>query len=355
MRDRAAVGVRGVGDVPSSQRQSAAVSGSSTGRDTRPDVDPVVDARNVVRRFGSVVALDEVSLSVPAGEIHALLGPNGAGKTTMMRIITGLVDADAGAVRVAGVDPSRSTRTLRSRVGLVPSGDRSLYLRLSGFENLLFFARLHGLRRRAARARALEALELVDLVDAAHVRVGVYSHGMQKRLSVARALLTKPAVLLVDEATHDLDPVAAENVRALVSGLADDGAAIVWATQRVDEVRSFADSVTLLARGRVRFAGTVAELMAHASARRYLVHLENGKADDSRGGLALQDALGELGSIVEAVDGDRGHYLLSLGEDALLGDALAAIHNAGFQLLGCREERSEIEGAFLTLTREDEA
>ena len=113
----------------------------------------------------------------------------------------------------------------------------------------------------------------MGLEDSARVRVGVYSHGMQKRLAVARALLVDPAVLLVDEATHDLDPEAAENVRSLVRDLAGRGTAIIWTTQRVDEVRGFADSVTLLARGRTRFAGTVAQLMAHAFPRRYLLRL----------------------------------------------------------------------------------
>ena len=322
---------------------------------TGPTSYSVVDARHVERRFGDVVALDDVSLSVGAGEIHALLGPNGAGKTTLMRIFTGLVFADSGEISVAGCDPARNTRTLRTRVGLVPSGDRSLYLRLSGLENLLFFARLQGLRRRAALARAIEALDQVDLTDAARVPVGVYSHGMQKRLSFARGLLTAPAVLLVDEATHDLDPEAAENIRGLARELSSQGTTIIWTTQRVDEIRGFADQVTLLARGRVRFAGTVPELMAHALPTRYLIQLRAADGRDSTVDSALRDALGDLGSIAATSDGGQGHFLLALRADALLGDALARIRDAGYDLLGCRDERSEVEEAFLTLTRTDDA
>jgi ABC-type multidrug transport system ATPase subunit len=315
--------------------------------------DTVVSTRDVVRRFGEVVALDGVSLTVRAGEIHGLLGPNGAGKTTLMRILTGLVEADAGEVRIAGCDPAQNTRVLRTRIGLVPSGDRSLYLRLSGLENLLFFARLQGLRRRAALARAAEAIEAVGLTDAARVSVGVYSHGMQKRLAVARGLLTDPVVLLVDEATHDLDPEAADNIRSLVRELAARGTAVLWTTQRVDEVRGFVDGVTLLAEGRVRFVGTVPELMSHAMPRRYLVQLRVRDTREPPAAEALGQALDGLGAITATADGGHDHHLLALRDDALLGDALARIRDAGYELLRCRDERSEVEEAFLTLTRRE--
>jgi ABC-2 type transport system ATP-binding protein len=327
-------------------------SGSGSERPEPPA--PLVDVRDVSRRFGRVVALDRVSLVVGGGAIHALLGPNGAGKTTLLRVLTGLVDADSGHVRVAGLDPAGGGRELRRLVGLVPSGDRTLYLRLSGLENLVFFGRLHGFRRRAATLRAHEVLEAVGLEDAARVSVGVYSHGMQKRLAVARALLVDPAVLLVDEATHDLDPEAAENVRGLVRDLADRGTAIIWTTQRVDEVRGFAGSVTLLARGRTRFAGTVAEFMTHALPRRYLLRLADVRGNNGPPSPALEAGLAGLGSIFQTGD-DATHYLMSLEDGAALGDALAGIRAAGFQLLSCRDERSEVEEAFLTLTRQEQA
>ncbi|HWI07606.1 MAG TPA: ABC transporter ATP-binding protein [Solirubrobacteraceae bacterium] len=204
----------------------------------------------VSRRFGERDVLRGVSLRVAAGEIHALLGPNGAGKTTLLRILAGLADATSGTIDMA------------TRAGLVPSGDRTFYLRISGLENLVFFARMHGLRHAAAKRRALEVLELVGLSDAARRPVGRYSHGMQKRLSFARALLAEPTVLLVDEATHDLDPEGAERIRALTRELATHGAAVLWTTQRIDEIRGFADAVTFLHQGAVRFAGSVTELIA---------------------------------------------------------------------------------------------
>ena len=121
-------------------------------------------------------------------------------------------------MRVAGIDAAKGPRGLRGQVGLVPSSDRSAYQRISGVENLAFFARLHGMRKRAAFARAREVLDDVGLADRGDDPVNSWSHGMQQRLSVARALLTDPPVLLIDEATHDLDPEAAATVRELIAG-----------------------------------------------------------------------------------------------------------------------------------------
>ena len=129
----------------------------------------IIEAVDVSRAFDAKQALDGVSFRVRAGEIHALLGPNGAGKTTLLRILTGLLRADSGDVSVAGFDPETSPKALRQRVGLVPSADRTFYLRLTGLENLAFFGRLYGFKRREAVARSKDALGKVGLDDATHV------------------------------------------------------------------------------------------------------------------------------------------------------------------------------------------
>jgi ABC-2 type transport system ATP-binding protein len=319
--------------------------------DLRVRASAVVEARTVSRLFGETVALDDVSLLARRGEIHALLGPNGAGKTTLLRTLTGLVKPTSGLVRVLGLDPASSPRALRTLMGLVPSGDRSFYLRLSGLENVAFFARLHGARRSAAIRRGREVLADVGLLEAANVRVGVYSHGMQKRLSVARALLTDPSVLLVDEATHDLDPEGSHRVRELIRAAARRGATVLWATQRLDEIRGFADKVTLLARGRVRFHGTVPELMSHSLPTRFVLHLRNGGASTRTLRPTLEEAIANKGMIAPAGNGASEHYVLSLFDGVVLGDALASLTGAHIQVLACREERSEIEEAFLSLTK----
>jgi len=310
----------------------------------------VVEARKICRRFGDNFALAGVDLNVEAGEVRALLGPNGAGKTTLVRIMTGLLDPTDGSVKIMGHDTRGSPRELRRHIGLVPSGDRTFYLRISGLENLAFFGCMQGLRRRDAVTRALAVLEDVGLAQAARQRVGTYSHGMQKRLSVARALLTDPHVLLVDEATHDLDPDGARRIRELVREIARRGTAVLWATQRVDEIRGFADTVTLLGSGRVQFAGTVLELLAYATPDRYLVRLQNGAPDPRELQGAGRSALGRLGDLTAVAKDGADDYLLTLADGAVLGDAIASLTAAGIQVLACRAEHSEIETAFLELT-----
>ena len=311
----------------------------------------VIEASDVSRSFGGKPALEDVSLSVARGEIHALLGPNGAGKTTLLRILSGLLDADRGVVRVLGVDSRRSPRELRQRIGLIPSGDRSFYLRLSGLENLVFFGRLHGFPRRGAVRRSFELLEEVGLQGAAHERVGTYSHGMQKRLSVARALLVEPEVLLVDEATHDLDPEGSVQVRALVAACAVRGAAVLWTTQRLDEIRGFADSVTVIGEGRLRFAGSVPELLSYAPPQRYLLRVRNGRASGEALAAVLQTVVGDAATVSATSGGNGDDFVLSLGAETALGDALRLLLDADVQIHACREEQSRIEDAFIQLTR----
>ena len=310
----------------------------------------VIEARSLTRRYGGSLALDDVSLEVAAGEIHALLGPNGAGKTTLLRILAGLLTPSEGVARIAGIDTTSAPRSFHQLIGLVPANDRTFYLRISGLENLVFFARLHGLRRKAATNRAREVLAAVDLAGEADKRVGLYSHGMQKRLSMARALLADPPVMFVDEATHDLDPAGAERVRALARDASARGTTVLWTTQRVDEIRGFAKNVTLLDGGKVRFAGTVPALIAQASPQRWLLRLQNGREGGDGMAADLQSALGDAGRIADAGSGDGEHYLLSLSEGVALGDALARLSMPGVSLLSCREERSEVESAFLSLT-----
>lgn len=303
------------------------------------DIGPAIAARQVVRRFGDTTVLDRVDLEVYGGEIHALLGPNGAGKTTLIRLLCGLVDPHEGEVRT------------QIPVGFVPSGDRTFYMRISPLENLVFFARLNGLKLREARRQAHEVLEKVGLSDAAGRPVGRCSHGMQKRLSVARALLIKPRVLLVDEATHDLDPEGARRIYTLVTGLAQEGTAVLWTTQRVEEVRNFADSITFLVGGKVRFTGSPAELADMAPNRRYVVRVQSTDAARIPTAAALQLAVGRKAKVL-AGGGAQDNFVLAPQSDAELGSAVACLIDAGYEVLSCRQERAEIEEAFLALAEE---
>jgi ABC-2 type transport system ATP-binding protein len=182
--------------------------------------------------------------------------------------------------------------------------------------------------------------------------VGKYSQGMQKRLAIARALLTDPVVLLVDEATHNLDPQGARQVRELIRAAADRGAAVLWTTQRVEEIRGFADAVTLLHRGAVRFVGTTAQLVARASPVQFLIRVRNGQGGHSYLTQPLAAALGRHGVISADSSEDGEHYVMTVAEGSTLGEAISAITAANFQVLSCHETKPEVEQAFLELTED---
>ena len=210
-------------------------------------------AEGVTKRFGPTVALAGVDLGVAPGEIVALVGPNGAGKSTLLRILATSVVPDSGTVRIAGVDALASPVAARRHTGVVTGEDRSFFWRLSGRQNLEFFAALHGLRRREAAVAAAATLAAVGLGEVADRRVDRYSSGMRSRLGVARALLGDPAVLLLDEPSRSLDPEAAERLRQLVAAFATTRpAAVVMATHDLAEASAVATRVVVLEQGRVR-------------------------------------------------------------------------------------------------------
>src|SRR5262249_24544534 len=216
--------------------------------------------RNVSHRFGSNLALDDVSLSVPRGAFVVLLGPNGAGKSTLFALITRLYDNVSGEIRILGSDARRQPAAALQQLGVVFQS-RSLDADLGVLQNLTYHAALHGLGYAAGRRRALDALDKVGLADRAGARVRTLSGGQARRVEIARALLHDPACLLLDEATVGLDVASRESVLGIVRGLVKErGAGVLWATHLVDEVAD-GDQVVLLHRGRVRFSGPVSGLL----------------------------------------------------------------------------------------------
>lgn len=212
---------------------------------------PLSLAVRTLRR--KVRALSKVSLDIPAGEILGVVGPNGAGKTTLLRILATLLLPSEGSGRVNGVDLVASAATIRRTVALASAEDRGFYWRLTGLENLEFFAGLRGLRPRNARRRARALAEAVDLGAICEEPVARYTTGMRQRLNVARALLDRPAVLLLDEPTRSLDPIATSTVRGLIAHLAsDEGVTILIATHDLEEAESLCNRVAILDAGSLR-------------------------------------------------------------------------------------------------------
>jgi ABC-2 type transport system ATP-binding protein len=218
-----------------------------------------IHATALRRSFGENLVLDGVDLDVPAGSVYALLGPNGAGKTTMVNILTTLIGADGGAIRVAGHDPATDPDAVRAAIG-VTGQFAAVDNLLTGDENLMLMADLHRLGRAEGRRRAAALLERFDLVDAARRPAVTYSGGMKRRLDIAMTLIGEPEVIFLDEPTTGLDPRGRRAMWQMIRELVADGVTIFLTTQYLDEADELADRIGVLDHGRVIAEGTPSEL-----------------------------------------------------------------------------------------------
>jgi ABC-2 type transport system ATP-binding protein len=232
-------------------------------RPPRPEGDgPVVQVRDLVRRFGAFTAVDHVSFEVRSGEIFGLLGPNGAGKTTTFRMLCGLLPATGGTLRVAGVDLRQARASARQRIGYVAQ-KFSLYGQLSVQENLEFFASAYGLHGRRRRARITWAMEQFELATFARLPSGQLPGGYRQRLAMAAALLHEPGILFLDEPTSGADPLARREFWKRITSLAEQGVTVIVTTHFMMEAE-YCDRIAIMDAGRVLAQGTPAEVRGHA-------------------------------------------------------------------------------------------
>ena len=217
----------------------------------------------VTRRFGQVVALDDVRFAAADGEITGILGPNGAGKTTLMRILATLIPADAGRAEVDGFDCARDTLDVRRRFGIL-SDAKGLYPRLTARENVAYFGALHGLTTAQVGTRIETLFADLDMAALANRRTEGFSQGERMKTAIARALVHDPQNVLLDEPTNGLDVLATRAMRELILALKAAGKCVLFSSHIMQEVSAVCDRIVVLNRGRIAAAGTPAELLAHA-------------------------------------------------------------------------------------------
>lgn len=232
-------------------------------------METVIECQDIRRTFASRTllgkkqethALNGLNFSVPRGIVFGLLGPNGSGKTTTIRILSTLLTPTSGQARVLGYDVVKESGKVRGRIGLILGGERGLYGRLTGEENLKYFAALNHLSREVSRKRVKEIIELVGLTSASNRPVEQYSRGMRQRLHIARGLLTDPEVLFMDEPTIGLDPAGAQELRQLIPALVRRGKTILLTTHYMLEADELSSQVAIINRGKIIASGTPSEI-----------------------------------------------------------------------------------------------
>jgi ABC-2 type transport system ATP-binding protein len=219
----------------------------------------VIEARGLLKLYGSTRAVDAIDLSIRKGEIFGLLGPNGAGKTTTILMMLGLTETSGGSVNVLGFNPVRQPLEVKRRVGYLPDAV-GFYDHLTARENLVYIARLLDIPRRETNRRIMEALAAVELADVADKRVATFSRGMRQRLGIAEIVMKKAEVAILDEPTSGLDPHATFELLEMIRGLKKLGVAVLLSSHLLDRVQSVCDRVALFNKGKIALMGTVVEL-----------------------------------------------------------------------------------------------
>jgi ABC-2 type transport system ATP-binding protein len=294
-----------------------------------------VQARGLVKRYGAVMAVDHVDLTVERGDVYGFLGPNGAGKTTTLRILLGLIRPDGGEARLFGRDPHTELPEALDGVGGFVETP-AFYPYLSGRTNLELLAAFD---RDGGRGRIDELLALVDLTGRANDRVGHYSQGMKQRLGVASSLLRNPQLLLLDEPTNGLDPGGMRDMRRLVGRLSTEGITVLLSSHLLAEVEELCNRVAIIRMGKVAFEGKLEDLRASAGTRYRLR-----TTDLERARVVLQPRE------VEVKDGEL-MFTASEDEVAALSRELVG---AGLGITALVPERLSLESLFFELTESDE-
>ncbi len=232
-----------------------------------------IETFGLTKRYGELVAVQDLNLRLNAGEVFGMLGPNGSGKTTTILMLLGLTEPTSGSARVLGWDPTRQPLQVKRRVGYLPDSV-GFYDELTAWENLRYTAALNGLSSAEANRRIAEVLERMGLQDVAHRKVGTFSRGMKQRLGLADVLLKRPQVAILDEPTLGLDPEAALEFLELIRTLKRDGLTVLLASHLLHQVQTVCDRVGLFHRGRMVLEGTVDELRERVLGGAYRIHVQ---------------------------------------------------------------------------------
>jgi ABC-2 type transport system ATP-binding protein len=303
-------------------------------------------------RRHDLVAVDAVDLVVEEGELFGLLGPNGAGKTTLTKLLCTLILPTSGRATVCGHDVVADAADVRREVGLVDCQDRSFFWRLSGWQNLLFFAALVGLHGAQARRRIAELVDLVGLEGDIDRRFMTYSSGMRQRLAIARGLLSMPLVVFMDEPTRSLDPVTARDLRRFIREILVDalGRTVVLVTHRLEEAEELCDRVAIMNHGRVLACSPAEDIKRRISARlRYTLRVRR-LAPEVLAPLRGAPGVADL-CMADANSHGVELQLLLADEDTCLPGLIREIVTLGGDIVHCQSQGLSLEEAFVQMVQ----
>ncbi len=301
----------------------------------------ILDVRNLVKRYGSTVAVAGVTLAVNEGEVFGLLGPNGAGKTTLLSIVSSLLAPTQGEVHLLGQKLTRWRRHMRSSIGIVPQ-ELAIYEDLTARENLTFFGRLYGVSGEELRRRVDRTLDTIGLADRQRDRVSTFSGGMKRRLNLGAALIHKPRLLLLDEPTTGVDPQSRNHIFEEVRRLNAERVTIIYTSHYMEEVQTLCSRIGIMDHGRLIACDTLQGLLRKLSG---VVRFRVPQMTDY-----LRERVEKLPES-ELVAGDDNSYAIECKDvKTVLLQLVALLNEADVELTSLETEEPNLERVFLHLT-----
>jgi len=302
-----------------------------------------IEVRGLAKRFGEVQAVAGTDFEVREGELFGFLGPNGAGKTTTINMLTGLARADAGTIRIAGIDCSKNPKAAQHLMGVVPD-ESNLYPELSGFDNLSFCGALYGMAKPVREARARELLDRFGLAQAAGRKFAGYSRGMKRKLTIAAGIIHAPPILFLDEPTTGIDVASARQIRQLIADLNAGGTTIFLTTHYIEEAERLCQRIAFIVQGRIVRTDTVEDLMRQTDGR-YAVQFAV-----SNGAAGLCEAIRAEFPNIQCQAVADGAVRMESREPVRIGPVVRFIEDRGAEVSEARKIRPSLEDVFVEVT-----
>jgi ABC-2 type transport system ATP-binding protein len=295
------------------------------------------------KRFGEVVAVNDVSFSVRQGELFGFLGPNGAGKTTTINVVTGLARLDTGTIHISGIECTRNPKAAQHLIGIVPD-ESNLYPELTGFENLCFCAALYGMRKNEREMRARGLLDTFSLTDAANRKFAAYSKGMKRKLTFAAGIIHQPPILFLDEPTTGIDVASARQVRQIIAGLHRKGTTVFLTTHYIEEAERLCERIAFIVNGQIVRTDRTADLLQPVQGKNVLLlSVSNSGADLS----------GEMASLFPQYQFQStapGQVRVESAEPVNVGPLVRFLEERGVQVTEARRHLPSLEDVFVQVT-----
>lgn len=305
----------------------------------------MLEVRNLVKKYGEKLAVDDISFDIREGEIFSLLGPNGAGKTTTISILSTLFSPSAGDASILGYSVTKNPMEVKRLIGVVPQ-EIALYDDMTALENLNFWGEMYGLSGGTLKARVKELLEQIGLADRAKERIKTYSGGMKRRVNIAVGLMHKPRLLFMDEPTVGIDPQSRRAILDSVKALNKEGMTILYTTHYMEEAQELSDRVGIIDHGKLIALGTQSELTAKVGEMDTLI-LHLGEIEDAE---HLAQALKTLNGVLQANPSDHTVALVTPSAEELLAPVVSRANELGIKIHSIDMREPNLEAVFLHLT-----